>query len=369
MNARRDLALLKDAYTEWQKDKAPRLGAALAYYSIFSLAPLLIVAIAIAGFVFRQGAAQQHVLEQMRGLVGQSGAEAIRAMLVSAQKPSSGIIATTIGLITLLFGATGVFAELQDDLNTIWGAKPPPHPTLLHAIRARFMTFAMVLGTGFLLLVSLLLSAIITAMSRFLVGIFSQSAYSFVAQFADFFLFFFLATLLFALIYRILPDVEIAWSDVWTGAAVTAFLFSIGKFIIGKYLGSSGVSSAYGAAGSLIVVLLWVYYSAQILFFGAEFTKVYARQYGTHANTAEGTTSEPASREVSSTATPALQRISTEPISPEAIAPAPQRRPKDAQPEHIPQWARTARTVSVVSVVSLLSYLAVRAERSASSRN
>lgn len=272
------IRLLRETVTEWNEDKASRLAAALAYYTIFSLAPLLIIAIAIAGAVFGEEAAQNQIVGQIQGLVGQQGAEAVQAMILNASRPGAGIVATIVGVITLLFGASGVFGQLQDALNTIWEVTPRPDRGIMGILRDRFWSFTMVLGTGFLLLVSLILSATLAG-----IGTYFENLMPGLVQFWHFINFvvsFGIITLLFALIYRLIPDAKVAWNDVWIGAAVTAFLFSIGRFLIGLYLGSSAIGSAYGAAGSLVIVLVWVYYSAQILLFGAEFTQVYATHYG-----------------------------------------------------------------------------------------
>ena len=278
MNPQAIFALLKQTVSEWLEDRASRLGAGLAYYTAVSLAPLLIILIAIAGFVLGRQAVEGQVVAQIQGLVGKTGAEAIQAMIASASQPKAGIIATVVSIATLLFGASGVFGALQDALNTIWEVTPKPGRGMLGMLRDRFVSFTMLLGVGFLLLVALVLSAALAALGKFLGGLLPIPEA--VLQAMNFVISFGVITLLFALIYKILPDAEIRWSDVWTGAAVTALLFTIGKFVLGLYLGKSSAGSAYGAAGSLIVVLLWVYYSAQILFFGAEFTQVYANTYG-----------------------------------------------------------------------------------------
>ena len=278
MNPQAIFALLKQTVSEWLEDRASRLGAGLAYYTAVSLAPLLIILIAIAGFVLGRQAVEGQVVAQIQGLVGKTGAEAIQAMIASASQPKAGIIATVVSIATLLFGASGVFGALQDALNTIWEVTPKPGRGMMGMLRNRFVSFTMLLGVGFLLLVALVLSAALAALGKFLGGLLPIPEA--VLQAMNFVISFGVITLLFAMIYKILPDAEIRWSDVWTGAAVTALLFTIGKFVLGLYLGKSSAGSAYGAAGSLIVVLLWVYYSAQILFFGAEFTQVYANTYG-----------------------------------------------------------------------------------------
>lgn len=278
MNAKTIIELLKETFKEWQEDKASRLAAALAYYTAFSIAPLIIIAIAIAAVVFGQDAAQGGIEDQLRGLLGQQGAEAVQEMIKNSRKPNEGTIATIISIVLLLFGASGVFGQLQDSLNTIWEVAPKPGQGVITFIRNRFLSFAMVLGIGFLLLVSLILSAILAGVSNILGDMIP--GLTFLWSTLNFFISFGVITLLFALIYRVLPDAEIAWGDVWIGSIITALLFTIGKSLIGLYLGHSSIGSTYGAAGSFVVLLLWVNYSAQILFFGAEFTQVYANKYG-----------------------------------------------------------------------------------------
>ncbi|HYF63704.1 MAG TPA: YihY/virulence factor BrkB family protein [Herpetosiphonaceae bacterium] len=270
--------LLKQTGKEWSEDKVPRLGAALAYYTVFAIAPLLIIAIGIAGLAFGAEAVRGQVASQLETLISPEAAEAINEMIKNASKPSSGILATIIGFVTLLFGASGVFGQLKDAMNTIWGVAPRPGRGIMGIIKDRFLSFTMVLGIGFLLLVSLMVSAALSAFQKF---VFGDSA-GIVLQIVNFVVSFGVITLLFAVIYKVLPDVKIAWRDVWIGAAVTALLFTVGKYLIGVYLGRSSTTSTFGAFGSLVVILLWVYYSAQILFFGAEFTQVYANQYGSH---------------------------------------------------------------------------------------
>jgi membrane protein len=270
--------LIKASFKGWQEDGALDLGAALAYYTIFSLAPLLLIVIAVAGLVWGREAVQGQLMGQMQGIVGAQGAEAIQTMVANAGKQGSGVLATILGLATILFGATGVFVQLQSALDRIWNVQPKPGAGIWSFIRTRMISFGMVLGIGFLLLVSLVVTAAVAAVGKWATGLLPGgetlvNILTFVVSFA-------LITLLFAMIYKVLPDVEIAWRDVWIGAAVTALLFTIGKFLIGLYLAHSTVASTYGAAGSLVVLLLWIYYSSQILFLGAEFTQVYATRYG-----------------------------------------------------------------------------------------
>ena len=270
--------LVKESFAEWSEDKASRLAAALAYYTVFSIPPLLIIAIAIAGQVFGQEAAQDRIVAEITGLIGRDSAEALEAMIENARQPAEGLAAGALGLAFLLLGASGVFGQLQDALNTIWEVAPRPGRGIVGTITDRFFSFTMVLGVGFLLLVSLILSAALAALNEFVAGLIPSL--TILAQIVNFLVSFGVITVLFALIFKIVPDVEIAWSDVWVGAIVTAFLFTVGKLAIGLYLGNSAVTSTYGAAGALVVILLWVYYSAQILFLGAEFTQVYANTYG-----------------------------------------------------------------------------------------
>lgn len=270
------IELLKKTFQEWQEDKASRLAAALAYYTAFSIAPLLIIVIAIAAFFFGEQAAQGEIVGQIQGLVGREGAEAIQTMIQNSRKPTTGIVATLISIGILLFGATNVFVQLQDALNTIW--EVTPKPGVKGIVKTRIISFSMILGIGFLLLVSLVLSAALAALGNYLGGM--MPGFQFLWSTLNFCISFGIITLLFALIYRFLPDVKITWGDVAIGAAITALLFTIGKTLIGLYLGNSSVGSTYGAAGSFVVLLLWVNYSAQILLFGAEFTQVYANKFG-----------------------------------------------------------------------------------------
>lgn len=271
--------LVRDTVTEGNEDNVPLLAAALAYYTMFSLAPLLIIVIAIAGAIYGEEAARGEIVRQLQGLVGRDGAEFIQSMIQNASKPGSGGgVATLVGVGFLIFGASGVFGQLQAALNTIWEVKPKPGRAVKSFVQARFLSFAMVLVIGFLLLVSLVLSAAFSGLSSYFGG-FLPEAFQF-GQILNFVISFTLVTLLFASIYKFLPDVKVPWKNLWVGSAVTALLFNIGKFLIGLYLGNSSVGSSYGAAGSLVVVLLWVFYSAQILLFGAEFTQVYSKYRG-----------------------------------------------------------------------------------------
>jgi len=279
MNVKSVWGLVKDTGTKWWEDKAPRLGASLAFYTMLSLAPLLIIVVAVAGLVFGREAARGGLGEELQNLAGPQGAQVAGVVLENAsQQPGTGIFATVAGVVMLLFGATGVFIELQDALNTVWGVQPPPGRGVWGFIKDRFLSFSMVLGVAFLLLVSLVFSTLLTAMGTYMGGLLPNWAA--VLHVLHLLLSVGLLTLLFALMFKYLPDATIAWGDVWVGAAVTALLFTLGKFLIGLYLGSSGIGSTYGAAGSFAVFLIWVYYSAQILFVGAEFTRVWAEHHG-----------------------------------------------------------------------------------------
>lgn len=270
--------LLKEAFQEWQDDKASRLAAALAYYTVFSLAPLLIIAIAIAGAIFGEEAARGELVGQMEGLVGAQGAEVIQTAINNANQPNTGSVASIISIAVLLFGASGVFAQLQDSLNTVWEVQVNPKLGIMGFIRKRILSFGAVLGIGFLLLVSLVISAALAAVSHYMTNLIP--GIDFLWQLLNLVVSFIIVTFLFALMYKFLPDVKIKWKDVWVGAAITSFLFALGKYALGLYLGRGSFGSTYGAAGSLVVLLAWIYYSAQILFFGAEFTQVYARRFG-----------------------------------------------------------------------------------------
>jgi membrane protein len=270
--------VMRNALRGWWSDDIPHLGAALSYYTLFALAPILIVAIAIAGFAFGAEAVRGEVVGQIEGLVGHSGALAVQAMLEGASKQSSGIFATVVGLIALFLGATGVFLELQTALNLIWRVKPRPDAGLRDYIRRRFISFGLVIGVGFLLLVSLVVSAALSALDKYVGN--ALPGYTVLAQALNVIVSLAVVTLLFAMIYKMLPDVKLEWRDVWVGAIVTAALFTIGKFLIGLYLGTSTTASSYGAAGSVVVLLLWVYYSAQIVLLGAEFTRAWVQLLG-----------------------------------------------------------------------------------------
>jgi len=270
---------IKDTVVQWIEDQPFQLAASLSYYTLFSLAPLLVIIIAIAGFAFGRQAAQNQIVETIQDTIGQEGAQAIQALIQNASnKPTTGIISTVLGLVALIFGAGGVFGQLQSSLDTIWGVVPKAGLGIWGLARQRLMSFAMILAIGFLLLVSLAVSALLSGLTQYMGAALGGTVL--LAHAAEILLSFVFITALFAMIYKILPDARIQWRDVWVGAALTSFLFAIGKFLIGFYLGSSSVTSTYGAAGSIILVLLWVYYSSLIFFLGAEFTQTYATHYG-----------------------------------------------------------------------------------------
>ena len=272
--------LLKQTAQEWMDDKAPQLGAALAYYTVFSLAPLVLVLLAIIGVLFREdpSGAWSKVTEQMGYFLDKSAVQVVTDIAAEASKPGKSTMATIVGIALALFGASGVFGQLQDALNTIWGVKAKPGGGMMSFLRARFISFGMLGGVFFLLLVSLTIEALLKGFSHYV-----QSALpgGLAIALSVYLIFdFTVVVLLFAMIFKFLPDAEIQWRDVWIGAVMTAIFFGVGKWALGLYLGSGAAASAYGAASSLITLLLWIYYSSQILLFGAEFTQVYANRYG-----------------------------------------------------------------------------------------
>jgi membrane protein len=274
-------ALFKDAVEAWIDDYAPSMGAALSYYTLFSIAPLLLITVGVAGLVFGEDAARGEIFGQLRDLMGDEGALAIERLLASADKPEGGVIATAVGIAMLLLGAMTVFGELQNALDRIWRA--PARKTdsgWWNLVHSRLLSFGMILGIAFLLMVSLVLSALVSALGKFWGPAFSE--WETLAHLIDVAVSFGMVTVLFAMIYKFIPRVQIAWRDVWVGAAVTAVLFAAGKVLIGLYLGKSTVASAFGAAGSLAVMMVWVYYSAQIFLLGAEFTKLKSAHENEH---------------------------------------------------------------------------------------
>jgi membrane protein len=266
--------LIKETFSNWSKHKDARLGAALAYYSIFSLGPLIIIAIAIAGLFFGQEVVRGELGNTIKGLLGDSGAQAVDGMLAGASRPREGLLPTLIGIGALVFAAVGVVVQLKDALNTVWEVEPPKDSGVWHFLRTYVLSFAAVISVGFLLLISLLVSAALAAFGNFMAPYLPETVLhglSFVVSFA-------VISALFAAIFKWMPDADVVWRDAWLGAILTGFLFELGKFLIGLYIGKQGLESTFGAAASLVVVLIWVYYSAQILLIGAEFTRAYAEQ-------------------------------------------------------------------------------------------
>ena len=311
---RRSVELIKESASSWSADYAQSMGAALAYYSLFSIAPLLLIVIGIAGLVFGQEAARGAIMEQLGGLIGDQSAQAVQALLQAADKPKTGLISTIIGFVVLAVGAMTVFSELQSALDRIWRAPARAQQSgLWQLLRSRLLSFGMILGIAFLLMVSLVLSAALAALGKWW-----GPALGALAQGVDIAVSFGLVTVMFALIYRFIPRVHVAWRDVWLGAAVTSLLFAVGKFLIGLYLGKASVASSFGAAGSLVVLMVWVYYSAQIFLFGAEFTWVYAHELGSRRGEARPTpgVSEPSVQP----AAPAARPATPPPIAPAVIA-------------------------------------------------
>ena len=310
-------ALVKAAVSAWLDDYAPSMGAALSYYTVFSLAPLLLIVISIAGLLFGVDAVRGEVFGQLRGLMGNEAAKAVESLLASVSKPSHGIAGSLIGGAVLLVGATTVFGELQDALDRIWRA--PARETsggLWRLLRTRLLSFGMILGIAFLLMVSLVLGAVIAALGKWWGGAFGH--WEVLAQVVNTLVGFGLTTSVFAMIYKLMPRVKVRWHDVLLGAVVTALLFSVGKFLIGLYIGKSAVASSFGAAGSLVIVFVWVYYSAQIFLMGAEFTWVYARSFGSMREQAKA----------SDGPAPAAPTVPA-PVAPAAVADAPAPRPAE----------------------------------------
>lgn len=269
---------IKETINDWVDDNAARLAAALAYYALLSLAPLIVITIAVVGWFVGADAARGKVAGELSAVVGGEAAQGIQAVAESAQSPAAGIVSTIVGIVTLFVGASGVFGELQSSLNTVWEVAPKPGRGLMGQLHDRFLSFTMVLGVAFLLLVSLVVSSALSAAGSFMAG--ALPGGEAVWQVVNFLFSLAIVTGLFALIFKVVPDAKVKWRDVWLGAAVTAVLFTIGKLLLGLYLGKAAVGSSYGAAGSIIALVVWVYYAAQLLLIGAEFTQVQARRRG-----------------------------------------------------------------------------------------
>ncbi|MBA3870255.1 MAG: YihY/virulence factor BrkB family protein [Anaerolineae bacterium] len=274
--------LLRQTFTEWNEDHAPRLAAALAYYTAFSIAPLLVVVIGVVGIIVNQSTVQSQILTEVQRSVGPDAAKMVGELITNASKPAEGLLATILGIATLLLGAGGAFGQLQDALNTIWDVDPSStgkqNSGVRMQIQNKFLSFGMVLFVGFLLLVSLVINAVIAAISTYVVNL--LPGVEFMISVVNLVISMVVITAMFAMLYKFLPKVKLEWRDVTVGAAMTALLFTIGRYLLGWYLGRSGTASTYGAAGSFVLILLWIYYSAQIVLFGAEFTQVYARRHG-----------------------------------------------------------------------------------------
>jgi membrane protein len=274
----RIVTLLRDSAVKWYEDEAPRKAASLAYYTLLSTAPLVLFTVTLAGAAFGDDAARGQVANQVGAVVGPQAASAIQGVVRNAHQEHGGALSSIIGVAVLLFGASGVFGELQTTMNAIWRVKPKPGRGIKGFLRDRFFSFTMVLGVAFLLLVSLLVSTALAAFGRFLSG--ALPGGEVLWQLMNFVVSLGIISVLFGLIFKVIPDVEVRWADVWIGGVVTACLFTLGKFLLGLYLGKSSFTSSYGAAGSVVALVVWVYYASQILFMGAEFTQVYARLFG-----------------------------------------------------------------------------------------
>ena len=354
-------ALAKQAVSSWLDDYAPSMGAALSYYTVFSLAPMLLIVIAVAGLVFGQEAARGALFGQLNGLMGADGATAVEGLLASVNKPTHGIIATVTGFAVLLVGATTVFGELQDALNRIWRVpKAKNTGGVWGLLRTRLLSFGMILGIAFLLMVSLVLSAGVSALGAWWSPFFG--GWEVLAQVATFVFGLVVTTFGFGVIYKFMPNADVRWHDVWIGAAVTALLFSLGRFLIGLYIGTSGVASGFGAAGSIVLVFVWVYYSAQIFLLGAEFTWAYATSLGSMkgvAKASEPSASTPASAPVSSRSSlPAAPTSATSPARAAAAAgQAAHRTPAAvAAPNRAPASVAAPVVVAGLTLGALLRY-------------
>ncbi|MEO7057480.1 MAG: YihY/virulence factor BrkB family protein [Caldimonas sp.] len=345
-------SLTKSAATSWIDDYAPSMGAALSYYTVFSLAPLLLIVVSVAGLVFGEEAVRGQLFSQLQGLMGQEAATAVQGLLASVSKPSKGIAGTVIGVAVLLFGATTVFGELQDALDRIWRA-PARNKVggIWGLLRTRLLSFGMILGLAFLLMVSLVFGAVLSALGSWWGPMFG--GWEVLAQVVNVVVGFALTTGVFAMIYKLMPRVTVRWHDVWLGALVTSALFTIGKFLIGLYIGKTGVASGFGAAGSLVVVFVWVYYSAQIFLVGAEFTWVYARTFGSR----KGDVADPAPAAVPAAAAVATAGAEAVPsrsgaaAAEVAVADGDTHGKPSARPGEVPQpssWADIGTGVAVV---------------------
>ena len=272
-------SILKDAFNGFIDDNAMRLGASLSYYTLFSLAPMLLIIISLGGIFFGREAMQGQIYHQIDGLIGSDAAKQVQEIIKNAQTSGQSVWAAVVGFVTLLVGATGTFAEIQDAINVIWGLKPKPKSGIMKYLTTRFLSFSLIISLGFLLMVSLVVNAILNAFSQKMETLFSDATI-YIFWVLNLFVVWGVIALLFTVIFKVLPDGKIRWKDAFVGAGFTSLLFMVGKYAIGLYLGNSSVGSTYGAAGSVVIILLWVYYSALILYFGTEFTKAYTNFYG-----------------------------------------------------------------------------------------
>lgn len=312
MEFKRFFALAKKSVGAWSDDYAPSMGAAIAYYTVFSLAPLLLIVIAVAGAVFGRDAVQGEIVAQLQGLIGHDGALAIQGLIKSASKPADGLVAGGISVVVLIVGATTVFGELQSALDRIWQVPQGAKSGVLATLKARLLSFGLILGLAFLLMVSLVVSAGVAVIGRLAGGI--VPGWEIALQLLNLAISLGITTVLFAMIYKLMPQARIAWRDVWVGAFVTAVLFNVGKLLISLYVGKTSVASSYAAAGSVIVLLVWVYYSAQIFLLGAEFTWVFANEHGSHAAPAAAVAQQraPAAASAVQTLPPAQHRAGSQ---------------------------------------------------------
>lgn len=303
--------ICKKTAMAWVDDYAPSMGAAISYYTAFSIAPLLVIVIAIAGYVFGEDAVRGALQGQISGLVGSDGAAAIQGLVSSAREPTEGVVASGISIVFLVIGATTVFAEIQSALDRIWHVPEKAKPSgLWGLLRARFLSFGLILGLAFLLIASLAVSAAVAAVGAYFSGL--LPGWEIMLQGLNMAMSLVVEAVLFAMIFKLMPSTKIAWSDVWVGATVTAALFELGKVLIGLYVGKAGISSTYAAAGSIAIILIWVYYAAQIFLLGAEFTKVYASEQGSHRNAAATQAPETPTRSEDPVARPLPQVGATE---------------------------------------------------------
>jgi membrane protein len=357
MSALRELwPLVKAAVNGWMDDRAASMGAALAYYTVFSLAPLLIIVITVAGLIFGRDAAQEAIVTQLGGLVGETGGDAINSILESNSDFGSGVVGLIVGIAALLLGATTAFVELQDDLDRIWKAEPRVGSGILNFIRSRLLSFGMILFIGFLLTVSLALSAGLAAIGNAMFA--SMEILLHVANFAVSFL---VITALFAMIYKVLPNAKTEWRDVWVGAAITALLFEIGKYLIGLYIGKSSVATSFGAAGPFVVIVLWIYYSTQIFLLGAEFTVKYSERR--HPHEKKDAAKSGATPEISSgTGRKGLPTAAAanEPAASVEDFPPPVEYPSNAP---VPAWVTTAATLLVVGGAAVSAFTDLKSSR------